>query len=182
MSFLNSNAGGVSKAGSGSPRTYGSGSYYAGGASVPYTAGARSPLGITPFLLPVAALAFFPGLWLYGAYAYPFGHPYYFHNSTTGANESLPVTCLCQKYSVCGCDENNNSTYLNSVFGNNPTNSSMVQVATVNGTKGIFVNGTLTNGTTAADPSLSIAPVITAMSWSGYWVTVAVVSTAVWLL
>ncbi|KAL1963243.1 hypothetical protein VTN77DRAFT_8568 [Rasamsonia byssochlamydoides] len=177
-----SDVGGYTKAGSGSPRTYGGGSYYAGGASVPYTAGTRSPMGITPYLLPLGTLAFFSGLWLYGAYAYPYSHPYTFHNPTTGTSETLPVVCLCQEYSECGCDNNYNSTYLDSIFGNDPTNSSVVRIATVNGTQTIFINGTLANGTTAANPALSAAPAVPIMRWSGYWVIVAIVSTVVWVL
>lgn len=70
-------------AGSGVRPGYGGGRYYGGGATVPYTAGHRSPLGLAPFLLlPVAALAIFPGLWLYGVYSYPYTHPYTFVNQT----------------------------------------------------------------------------------------------------
>ena len=98
-----------------------------GGATTPYTSGGRSPLGITPLFLGAGALAFFPAAWLYGAYNYPYGHPYSFHNRTgranntansnnvrrdfeidygyeSGVNETKPVTCLCAAYAECGCD------------------------------------------------------------------------------
>ncbi|KAL1958874.1 hypothetical protein VTO42DRAFT_3711 [Malbranchea cinnamomea] len=185
----NSNIGGKSHSGSGSPRSYGGGSYYAGGSSVPYTAGLRSPLGIVPFFLPLGALAFFPGIWLYGAYAYLMSHTYHYHNSASGKNDTLPITCLCQQYSVCGCDDNRNSTYLNSLFNDTdangiPRNSSTLVVANVNGTTGIYINGTLRNGTTAPDPSIRDdgAVPVKLLKLSGYWVMAAVtVVAATWL-
>jgi hypothetical protein len=62
---------------------------------------------------------------------------------------------LCQEYSVCGCDDNDDNTYLSSVIGDgNPANfnQSLVRVADVNSTSQIFINGTLANGTTADGP------------------------------
>lgn len=137
-------------------------------------------MGITPFLLPAAALAFFPGLWLYGAYAYPYNHNYHYVNQTSHKNESLPVVCVCQEYSVCGCDNNSNSTYFHSLFnGTEPTNSSKVRVVDVNGTEKIYINGTLPNGTTAAS-STSSSSASTLLQVSGYWVMVAIVISTVW--
>jgi hypothetical protein len=69
-----SNTGGATKTGSGVTPNYGGGRYYGGGATSPYTSGARSPLGIVGIPLAFGALAFYPGIWLYGAYAYPYGH------------------------------------------------------------------------------------------------------------
>lgn len=156
------------------------GRYYAGGARTPYAAGTKSPLGITPFLLPAAALAFFPGVWLYGAYAYPYHTPYYYMDEQNHKNESLPVVCLCQQYQECGCEDNNNSTYYESLFnGTEPKNTSVTRVVDVNGTEKIYINGTLANGTTA-DTSRAPAGAVTLLHASGYWVTVAVVAAAVW--
>lgn len=180
-----SNTGGATRSGSGRQPSYGrGGAFYAGGASTPYAAGRRSPLGIAPFFLPLGALALFPGLWLYGAYAYPFHHQYHYVNQTTHRNESLPVVCLCQQYSECGCDGNNNQTYFESLFnGTEPKNSSVARVANVNGTEKIYINGTLPNGTTVADPSASSASVgVSLLQASGYWITAAVVAGAVWVL
>ncbi|PBP19101.1 conserved glycine-rich protein [Diplocarpon rosae] len=172
-----SNAGGSTKTGSGVRPNYGGGRYYGGGATTPYTAGARSPLGIAPVFLGVGLLSIYPGLWLYGAYSYPYGNPYSFYNRTgrqnststatrdlhlgeletrqddAGVNETKPVTCLCAAYLVCGCDDNNNSTFLDSIIGDgtySALNHSLVTVADVNGTSTILLNGTLPNGTTAA--------------------------------
>lgn len=154
--------------------------FYAGGARTPYAAGTKSPSGITPFLLPAAALGFFPGLWLYGAYAYPYSHPYYYEDEQTHKNESLPVVCLCQEYQECGCDNNNNRTYFESLFnGTEPKNTTNTRVVDVNGTEKIYINGTLANGTTAAT-STAPAAAVNLLHASGYWVTVAVVATAVW--
>jgi hypothetical protein len=69
-----SNTGGATKTGSGVTPNYGGGRYYGGGATSPYTSGLRSPLGIAAVPLAFGALAFYPGIWLYGAYAYPYNH------------------------------------------------------------------------------------------------------------
>ena len=178
-----SNIGGATRSGSGVRPAFGrGGAFYAGGARSPYAAGRVSPLGVTPFLLPAAALAFFPALWLYSVYAYPYHHPYNFYNQTSNRNESLPVVCVCQEFSECGCDDNHNSTYFNDLFGGPvPKNTSNVRVVDVNGTETIYVNGTLPNGTTRADSSTSDSTA-TIAQLSGYWVTAAVVVGAVWLL
>ncbi|KAI1906981.1 hypothetical protein LOZ12_004100 [Ophidiomyces ophidiicola] len=186
-----SNAGGASRSGSGTPRNFGGGGFYAGGARVPYTAGRRSPGGLVPFFLPVALLGFFPGLWLFGAYAYSMNHGYSYRNRTTNRNESIPIVCLCQEHSVCGCDDNNNSTYIDSILSDKdenglPRNSSVVKTVDVNGTTKIYINGTLPNGTTAPDPSIAegmasgIMPPI--LKLSGYWPTIAIVLATVALL
>ncbi|KAI2067141.1 hypothetical protein LOZ40_003261 [Ophidiomyces ophidiicola] len=185
------NAGGASRSGSGTPRNFGGGGFYAGGARVPYTAGRRSPGGLVPFFLPVALLGFFPGLWLFGAYAYSMNHGYSYRNRTTNRNESIPIVCLCQEHSVCGCDDNNNSTYIDSILSDKdenglPRNSSVVKTVDVNGTTKIYINGTLPNGTTAPDPSIAegmasgIMPPI--LKLSGYWPTIAIVLATVALL
>jgi hypothetical protein len=65
-----------------------------------------------------ADTAIFPGLWLYGAYVYIFNHPYYFHNASyTTDSAFLLVTCLCQQYNACGCDDDGNTSYLDSLLG-----------------------------------------------------------------
>jgi hypothetical protein len=134
---------------------------------------------VTPFLLPFGALAFFPGLWLYGAYGYPWHNPVHYNNRTDNdtrtRNETLPVLCLCQEYSVCGCDDNGNSTFVAELLGN--------------GTKTAVINGTLPNGTTASggtDPSsadqLSGAARKFVVAYGGYWIMVALVGGIVTLL
>lgn len=183
----NSNAGGSTRSGSGpAPAHRG---YYAGGARVPFAAGARSPSrGFAPFLLPLAFFAFFPGIWLYGElYSYPLGFPYYYQFN--GRNQSVDVTCLCQQYSVCGCDDTGDSAYLQDLIGNGtglPVNTSDVVVLPVlaNGTQFAYVNGTLPNGTTAAggtDPSSDAeADTISGVGkrlvgFAGYWVMLMMV-------
>ncbi|GAD99639.1 hypothetical protein AOR_1_1052074 [Paecilomyces variotii No. 5] len=177
-----SNAGGTSSRGSGPARSYGGGAYYAGGARSPYTAGRRSPSGLAPVLLPAAALGFFPGIWLYSVYAYPFIHPYHYISPYTHRNESRPVECLCEQYAECGCDDNNNSTFLHSLLnGTVPQNASNVRLATVNDTEKIFINGTLPNGTTAASASAA-ASTARLGELSGYWMMVATVTGMIYLL
>ncbi|KAK4541901.1 hypothetical protein LTR36_007265 [Oleoguttula mirabilis] len=174
-----SNTGGQTKAGTGVTPSYGTGGrYYGGGASVPYTAGSRSASGIAPYFLAGTALAVFPGIWLYGAYAYPYSHPYTYHNTTSNSNKTHPVNCLCGRYSECGCDNNNDTSYLDSVANNN----TISRVANVNGTDTLLVNGTLANGTTAAGGTDSAAGSMRqgVLEMSGWWVVVAGVAYTVW--
>jgi len=168
--------------------SYGGGRYYGGGSATPYQSGRRSPAGIVPFALAGAALGFFPGLWLYGAYGYNYNPPYNYHNRTTDKNESLPVTCLCDKYSACGCDDPSNSTFLDSVVANgtNDQNSTLYRIGNVNGTKTLILNGTLPNGTDnstsdTTSPS-SGASRNHLLENSGFWVVGAIVGATVWLL
>jgi len=120
-----SNKGGSSKSGSGARPAYGGGAYYGGGATTPYAAGKRSPKGLLPgaLLFPAAALLIFPGIWLWSVYPYYYNNPYTFRNrtlqnATDGVNQTLPVVCLCQQFAVCGCDDNNNATFFDSLVGN----------------------------------------------------------------
>ncbi|KAF1988539.1 hypothetical protein K402DRAFT_391758 [Aulographum hederae CBS 113979] len=200
-----SSTGGRTSAGSGVRPSYGGGRYYGGGAAVPYAAGSRSPRGIVPILiLGGAALFVLPGVWLYGAHNYPYSRPYTFYNQSAvnssnpnGVNESLPVNCLCGRYQECGCDENDDPSYLNSLIGNGSyaaLNKSLVNVADVDGRRQIYINGTLPNGTTAAggsddDDSSTTGGTSAAFSIRhggaeilGYWSMAAIVAYSVWLL
>lgn len=94
------------------------------------------------------------GAWMHGSvYAYHFDRDIEYLNKTSNRNESLPVMCLCQEYSVCGCDENHNQTYVDALVANatNVTTNGPVRskIAEVNGTSILVINGTLDNGTTA---------------------------------
>lgn len=185
--------------------SYGGGKYYGGGAATPYKSGGRSPGGILPYALGgglLGAALIFPGLWLYGAYAYNYNHPYSFRNRTrNNFNETLPVTCLCERYSACGCDDANNSTFLDGIIGDGNLanlNKSLVNVGNVNGTKTIVLNGTLPNDTvsdattTAGDatgtgagaatnlPSVSAANKRFLLETSGFWLLGAIVAATVW--
>jgi hypothetical protein len=117
----------------------------------------------------------------------------------TGAQEEKPVTCLCAAYSVCGCDDPGNSTFLDSLIGDGTyanLNQSVVTVADINGTSTIVLNGTLPNGTTASggtedattsagtpsatsSPNSSIAGIFGS---SGYFVMVALVGCTVFMI
>lgn len=184
-------SGGTSSGGSGAPRAFGrGGSFYPGGAAVPYTAGKKSPKGLPAAgLLPLGAMAFFPGVWLYGAYMYPFNHGYHYRNHTSNKNDTLPIKCLCQEHSVCGCEDNNNGTYLDSLVNGTtdeglPRNNSVMKVAKVNGTMTMFINGTLSNDTTApsSGSSTTVPPPIAILNFSGYWVMAAIVVGTVWMV
>jgi len=181
-----SNLGGRTRDGSGTPPSYGG--RYTGGAAVPYSSGGKSPTrGITPFLLPIGALAFFPALWLFPAFAYPYaGYGYHWYDN--GRNRTANVTCLCQQYSVCGCDPGNgNDTIIaqqltNGLGSGAPVNSTQVRVVDFgNGNTTAYINGTLDNGTTASggtDPSNDdqiSAGIRLLTNYGGYWVAAAVV-------
>lgn len=76
---------------------------------------------------------------------------------------------------------------MNTTAAGTPQNSTVAKVVTfANGTNGIYINGTLDNGTTAANGSSSSssstsAAVQTAVEFSGYWIMVATVIAAVML-
>ncbi|KAL0465374.1 hypothetical protein QR685DRAFT_138692 [Neurospora intermedia] len=149
------NGGGATKYGSGPKPAYGGGRYYGGGAVQPYQSGMRSPSGIRPFALGagIGLLAVWPAVWLYGAYMYPYHNLYTYHNQTSDQDETRNVTCACDPYLVCGCDDNTNTTYIDSLIGNgsySALNHSLITVATVDGTDYLLINGTLPNGTTAS--------------------------------
>jgi hypothetical protein len=164
-------------------------------------------LGIVAVPLGITALAFYPGVWAYGAYAYPYGHPYTFRNHSatnstnkstrdlwinalverqdTGVNETKPVTCLCAMYAECGCDDNGNSTFLDSIIGDGSyaaLNKTLVNVADINGSSTIVLNGTLPNGTTTSGGTEDANAGNRMMEASGYWVMIALVGCTVLLV
>lgn len=106
------------------------------------------------------------------------------------------MTCLCEQYSACGCDDTNNSTFLDGIIGDGNLanlNKSLVNVGNVNGTKTIVLNGTLPNDTvadatitwnitTGADttvPSKSAANKRFLLETSGFWLLGAIVAATV---
>jgi len=157
-----SNVGGQTKSGSGPRPVYGSapyggGAYYGGGGAIPYKSGEKSKYaGLVPIFLGASVLAFWPGVWLYGAYLYPHPEPWVFFNETSNQEESRPVICACEPYLVCGCDWDDSDQfkqYMTLLIGNgdyDSLNHTLVTIAEVNGTVTILINGTLPNGTTAS--------------------------------
>ncbi|KAG8533777.1 uncharacterized protein KY384_001518 [Bacidia gigantensis] len=93
---------------------------------------------------------------------------------------------------ACGCDDNNDNSYLDSVIGNgsfNGLNKTLVNVANVNGTKTVVLNGTLPNGTdtTASSSSSSSSSTSGASSLvvgesAGLWALGAFVGGMLWML
>jgi hypothetical protein len=172
--------------------SYGGGRYYGGGSTTPYRSGLASPLGLSAILLTSTALAVFSGLWAYGAYEYIYDHPYTFlnqsassPNSASGANETKPIFCLCAQYEECGCDDNGNTTFLNSLVGNGSyaaLNRSLIDVVDINGTSTIVLNGTLPNGTTTSGGSENANGALRILGASGYWVMIALVGCTVLLV
>lgn len=120
---------------------------------MPYRSGSRSPSGMLPVFAGVAFLAFWPGLWLSGAYLYHYDNNHRFYNETSQEDEEKPVTCACDPDLTCGCDEPEDTEYLDDLIGNgnyHELNHTLITVADVNGTSTILINGTLPLGTTAA--------------------------------
>lgn len=181
----NSNSGGTSSSGSGPSRNFGNGRYYPGGAAVPYKAGSKTPGGIGAFLLLGGALAFWPGVWLYGAYMYHYDNHYRYYNSTSQKNETRDIICGCARFAVCGCNDNNDTSYYNQLIGNGSydhLNKSIVNVAKVNGTETILINGTLPNGTTAQGEDSAAGDGMRSMVEAlGWWPAVAAVMATVFL-
>jgi hypothetical protein len=98
-------------------------------------------------------IAFWPGVWHPLPYLYPHEQPWYYHNQTSDRDEIKPVLCACAPYQVCGCDDNGDQAYIDSIIGNGSygsLNHSIVCLDEVNGTETILINGTLPNGTTAS--------------------------------
>lgn len=136
------------------PRTYGSGAYYGGGAATPYRAGGRSPGGIVPFVFLGAGIGFLGA----GAYHYPYGYQYYpydtnwtYHNNSANENQTRPVSCYCNRYEDCACDDNNNQEYKDTIANN----ATIARVADVNGTDTLLINGTLPNDTAVAQENVA---------------------------
>lgn len=107
-------------------------------------------------------------------------------DTTEGVNETKPVTCLCAAYTECGCDDDGNSTFLDSVIGDGTyanLNQSLVTVADVNGTSTILLNGTLPNGTTASGGTEDANGALRmGVEMSGYWVMIALVMATVYMV
>lgn len=148
---------------------------------MPYRSGSRSTSGIVPVLFAGAAVAaFWPGIWHHSAYLYPYGNHWTYHNATTGRNETKPVECGCDASQECGCDDNANQTYVDSVMGNGSyeaLNKSLVTLGKVNGTETILLNGTLANGTTASGGTESASAAAAGLQelaqMAGWWPLVA---------
>lgn len=136
-----------------------------------------------PVFLGVGFLAFWPGLWLYGAHMYPYNNPYRYYNQTAQKNETKPVTCACDPYNECGCDENSDQQYINDLIGNGSyagLNKTLINVADVNGTSTLLINGTLPNGTTAAggteNPNAAGDGMHAMLQHAGWWPVVATIA------
>lgn len=128
---------------------------YCGGAQVPYTSGKASPSGMVPTLMAISAMDFFLDPWLHGVYVYRFPDTHDFVNATsTGQNLKLPIACLCQIYGVCGCENTTDPSYFMSLSSNvskTGMDEASFRTTDVHDTVTFVVNGTLANGTTAAD-------------------------------
>jgi len=95
--------------------------------------------------------------------------------------ETKPVTCLCAANADCGCDDTGNSTFLDTLIGDGttPLNASIIQIADVNGTSTIVLNGTLEAGTTDGTGDAASTATNNLIQVGGYWVMVALVGCTV---
>ena len=85
-------------------------------------------------------------------------------------NQTLFVNCLCQRYSICGCDNNSDNTYLYDLIGNSnyaALNKTLIMISIVNKTRTIAINNTLPNGTTASNNIDLPAPKQQALEFAG---------------
>lgn len=163
------------------PRTYASGSYYGGGAAQPFRAGRRTPSGVAPVLLTAGGLGFLgAGALAYsGYYFYSYGGYYHYYNQSAGENQTRPAECYCGRYAQCGCEERNETDYVNAVANN----ASVSKVAEVNGTSTLLINGTLPNGTTPAAEENAAVALGKGVGVMGGWAVIGgAVAWGVWLL
>lgn len=125
-------------------------------------------------------------------YHYPNSYRYY--NESSEEEEDRPILCACSKEASCGCDQDdkvNNTALYDELIGNGSyehLNKSIVDVAEVNGTTTILLNGTLpkdtalpsegsSSGSGSGDSDSAAArAMIEAM---GYWPAAAAVLAAV---
>lgn len=117
---------------------------------------------------------------------YPYHHPYSYYNHSSEKNETKPVLCGCDETVECGCDDTN-TTAVRELVGNGSyegLNKSVINVADVNGTSTILINGTLPNGTTASggteDPNAG-AGLQLLLQNAGWWPVVATVCAMVFI-
>jgi hypothetical protein len=114
-------------------------------------------------------------------YHYPNSYRYY--NETSEEEEERPILCACSAEASCGCDQDdntNNTALYDELIGNGSyehLNKSIVDVAEVNGTTTILINGTLPEDTALPEEDSAAArAMIEAM---GYWPAAAAVLAAV---
>lgn len=170
-----SNVGGSTTGGSGPKPRYGGGKYYTGGGRIPFTSGSNSPVSkLKPIMFSLIAIGFlYGGIWAYDVWRYSWGKPipytsYRSQNSTLPSNMTepangtlVPVVCLCEMYSECGCEEEHDDAYIQGLLKDATSDAGDKTAAWMvykPGDPVLVINGTLPNGTTADDQkSLGIA-------------------------
>lgn len=140
------------------------------------------------FLAPALFVGAAGAVWLHNVYSYPYPNSYSFRNTSAGANSTgittLPVNCLCQENSQCGCDKPANNDTLDAIVGNGTiTNKSLAQVADVNGTNTLLINGTLADGSSGtASGGMPSARLLGGVQWGGWAIITAGVAYTVWFI
>ena len=170
----------------GSPATYGSGGgVYAGGARAPYAAGSTSPGGIgsRPLIFGAGAVGGLSAGYLlatypHGAYLYDLNnHVSYQNQSDNNQTVLAEVQCICAQYNPCGCDQNPDPGFVNSLIGNGSyatlqannvtatiANGTLDHGRARDGTNGtLVIDGTLQNGTGTDDTSSGASTNMAAM-------------------
>lgn len=112
-------------------------------------------------------------------HAYPYSYP---HRYRKDSNDTIPVLCLCQEDSVCGCDENNSTDFTEALYqnatGEGDDKYRIAKITDVNGTRTLVVNGTLADGTTAPGGTDSMggwSRTSVGNKWVGWWPMVVLV-------
>lgn len=120
------------------------------------------------------------GALAYGYYYYPYGGSWAYYNRTANRNETHPVDCYCGRYNPCACEPRNETDYVDSIANNN----TISRVANVNGTDTLLINGTLPNGTVAAEAGESMATALSSgLGQFGGWAVIGgAVAWGVWLV
>ncbi|KXJ91406.1 hypothetical protein Micbo1qcDRAFT_163122 [Microdochium bolleyi] len=171
-----SNAGGATIGGSGPRPAYGGGQYYGGGATAPRPPGQPTRGGMAPAFLGFGAVGFLGAAYLYGAYSYPYHHPYSYYNRTTNRNETKPVECICTAHEPCTCDENDDEAYMRSIIGDGTYDGLNKSVVTVfdntskpDNQSTILILGSVPNGTTASGGTEDANAAVPLLKHMGWW-------------
>ncbi|RJE19156.1 Conserved glycine-rich protein [Aspergillus sclerotialis] len=156
---------------------------YLGGASVPYASGEDSPNGVHPVRLDLDFEEAPPGD-LYGdlctvpnsSYAYKYNEKWKWRSSAfkmESFTRFVPMYCCCALYSLCGCDDfHSNSSFVPTLVdylmeSTQPLNNTHICAVDIDG-MALIINGTVSNGSTKANPAMDPTTETVAITTSQY--------------
>ncbi|KAL4920146.1 hypothetical protein BDW62DRAFT_177722 [Aspergillus aurantiobrunneus] len=134
---------------------------YLGGSAFPFKSGDKAPSGLSPRKLDNLAFATVDESAVStGSCAVPnTSYAYQYQSQYRLSSGNVPVYCLCDPYSVCGCDDNHsNSSFVPAMLAyigldTEARNVSKACTISLDGATTILVDGSLSNGSTKADPN-----------------------------